>query len=214
MRSAALIFLLSLATAAWSQTPASEPIPGGAQGGVTAPQPSAITPGTLPGTVPGIQPGVAPPAGYQIIPARVPPALTPGQLQLIDLETRFASATAEGGGKAFAQWFAEDAVTLSNGKPAVLGRGAIAAQANWSPTDYTLTWVPQGAQMSPANDMGFTWGHYEGKSMGLDGKPVRHSRPLHHHLEEAAQRRVEGSHGRQRRRTRRPKPPTAAPSKP
>ena len=25
--------------------------------------------------------------------------------------------------------------------------------------------------MSPANDMGFTWGHYEGKSMGLDGKP-------------------------------------------
>ena len=56
--------------------------------------------------------------------------------------------------------------------PAVLGRAAIAAQANWDPKDYQLTWVPQGAQMGPSNDMGFTWGHYEGRSKDKNGQPV------------------------------------------
>ena len=123
-----------------------------------------------PTVIPGTQPGVSSVAGYQIIAPKEQPAITPGQMLLIQLEGKFAAATAEGGGKAFAQWFAEDAVTLSNGKPAVIGRGAIARDANWSPKDYSLTWTPQGAQMGPANDMGFTWGHYQGKSMGLDGK--------------------------------------------
>jgi len=102
----------------------------------------------------------------------VQPTLTPGQIQLIELEGRFAQETADGGGKAFASWFAEDAVTLSNGQPAVLGRGAIAAAANWNPKDYQLTWVVQGAEMGPSNDMGYTWGHYEGRAKDKNGQPV------------------------------------------
>jgi ketosteroid isomerase-like protein len=117
-------------------------------------------------------PRATPGSGYKIIPATTAPTVTPGQILLLDLEGKFAAATAEGGGKAFAQWFAEDAVTLSDGKPAVFGRGAIARDATWSPKEYTLTWTAQGAQMGPSNDMGFTWGHYEGKSTGVDGKPV------------------------------------------
>jgi ketosteroid isomerase-like protein len=100
------------------------------------------------------------------------PTLTPGALVLLDLERRFAAAVAAGGGKAFASWFADDAVSLSNGRPAVLGRGALAAQANWDPKAYQLTWTPTGAQMGPSNDMGFTWGHYEGRSKDIHGEPV------------------------------------------
>jgi ketosteroid isomerase-like protein len=100
------------------------------------------------------------------------PTLNPGALVLLDLEARFARAVAAGGGKAFASWFADDAVSLSNGRPAVLGRGAIASQAGWDPKTYQLTWTPTAAQMGPSNDMGFTWGHYEGHSKDRNGEPV------------------------------------------
>ena len=100
------------------------------------------------------------------------PTLTPGALVLLELEGRFSQAVAQGGGKAFGSWFAEDGVTLNNGKPAILGRTAIAAQAQWDPKTYQLSWTPQGAQMGPSNDMGFTWGHYEGHSKDKNGEPV------------------------------------------
>ena len=100
------------------------------------------------------------------------PTLSPGVVLLMELEGRFAQAVATGGGKAFASWFADDAVTLNSGLPAVLGRASIATQASWDPKDYQLTWVPQGAQMGPSNDMGFTWGHYEGHSTDRNGQPV------------------------------------------
>ena len=63
------------------------------------------------------------------------PATSAGVLFLYDLEHRFAASVAAGGGKAFATWFADDAVTLNNGRPAVLGRGNIAASATWDPTN-------------------------------------------------------------------------------
>jgi ketosteroid isomerase-like protein len=100
------------------------------------------------------------------------PTLSPGAFLLFDLEHRFAQSVAKGGGKAFATWFADDAVTLNNGKPAVLGRGNIAAQATWDPKLYQLTWTPEGAQMMPSNDAGFTWGHYEGHAKDRNGQPV------------------------------------------
>ncbi len=100
------------------------------------------------------------------------PTLSPGVILLMELEGKFAQAVAAGGGKTFAEWFADDAVTLNNGQPAAMGRAAIAAQAKWDPKDYQLTWTPQGAQMGPSNDMGFTWGHYEGRSKDKNGQPV------------------------------------------
>ena len=100
------------------------------------------------------------------------PTLSPGVIHLLELEGKFAEAVGAGGGKAFAEWFADDAVVPNNGQRATLGRGAIAAQATWNPKDYQLTWTPQGAQMGPSNDMGFTWGHYEGHSKDKNGQPV------------------------------------------
>jgi ketosteroid isomerase-like protein len=100
------------------------------------------------------------------------PTLSPGVLLLLELEGKFSQAVAAGGGKAFASWFADDAVTLSNGLAPVMGHNAIVATANWDPKVYQLTWVPTGAQMGPSNDMGFTWGHYEGRSKDKNGQPV------------------------------------------
>lgn len=112
--------------------------------------------------------------GFKISPI-TQPEITPGVLQLLELETKFADAVASGGGKAFASWFADDAVSLSNGRPPVMGKAAIAAQAQWDPKNYQLTWVAQGAQMGPSNDMGFTWGHYDAASKDRNGQPVKTS---------------------------------------
>jgi len=100
------------------------------------------------------------------------PMLSPGVILLMELEGKFAQAVAANGGKAFSEWFADDAVTLNNGQPATLGRMSIAAQAQWDPKEYQLTWTPQGARMGPSNDMGFTWGHYEGRTKDKNGQPV------------------------------------------
>ncbi|MDE1177709.1 MAG: DUF4440 domain-containing protein [Edaphobacter sp.] len=100
------------------------------------------------------------------------PMLSDGAIQLIELESKFAQDVAKGGGKAFANWFADDAVTLNNGQPVVHGKLAIAAKANWDPKEYQLSWTPEGAQMGSSNDMGFTWGHYEGRSKDKNGQAV------------------------------------------
>jgi ketosteroid isomerase-like protein len=123
---------------------------------------------------PGVPPGVTAAPGaspFRVIPLGNP-TITPGVLQLLELESRFQQDVATGGGKAFASWFADDAVTLANGKPAILGRGAIALTATWSPADYQLTWTPEGGQMGASNDMGFTWGIYAGHSRDSNGQAV------------------------------------------
>lgn len=100
------------------------------------------------------------------------PMLSPGAAFLFQLEAQFAADTAKGGGKAFASWFADDAVTLGNKQAPLLGHAAIAGQATWTPDQYQLTWTPQGGQLSPSGDMGYTWGHYEGHSKDRNGNPV------------------------------------------
>jgi ketosteroid isomerase-like protein len=100
------------------------------------------------------------------------PTLSPGVAFLFQLEAKFAQDTAKGGGKAFASWFADEGVTLANGKAPVRGRAAIAAEATWDPKTYQLTWTPQGGQMSLSGDMGFTWGHYEGRAKDRSGKTI------------------------------------------
>jgi ketosteroid isomerase-like protein len=126
---------------------------------VPTPQPSPFT----------LDPLAPPPPSANLL---TQPTLNPGALVLLDLEARFARDVATGGGKAFASWFADDAVSLSNGRAPLLGHAAIAASANWDPKTYQLAWTPTAAQMGPSNDMGFTWGHYEGHSKDAHGEPI------------------------------------------
>jgi ketosteroid isomerase-like protein len=96
----------------------------------------------------------------------------PGKMVLFDLEARFAKDVLEKGGAGFAEWFADDGVALGNGAAPLIGKVAIVKSANWSPKDYQLTWTPTDAMMGPSGDMGYTWGHYEGRSKDANGNPV------------------------------------------
>lgn len=96
----------------------------------------------------------------------------PGKMLLFDLETRFAKDVLERGGAGFADWFADDGVALGNGAAPLVGKVAIAKSANWSPKDYQLTWTPTDGMMGPSGDMGYTWGHFEGRSKDANGNPV------------------------------------------
>jgi ketosteroid isomerase-like protein len=96
----------------------------------------------------------------------------PGKMVLFDLESRFARDVKEKGGAAFADWFADDGVALGNGAAPLIGKVAIVKSANWSPKDYQLTWTPTDATMGPSGDMGYTWGHFEGRSKDANGNPV------------------------------------------
>ncbi len=100
------------------------------------------------------------------------PVAKQGKSLLLDLETRFAKDVLQRGGAAFADWFAEDGVALSNGQAPAVGRTAIAKSAHWLPGAYQLTWTPTDAKMGPSGDMGYTWGHFEGHSKDANGKPV------------------------------------------
>jgi ketosteroid isomerase-like protein len=100
------------------------------------------------------------------------PTVKPGKILLFDLDTRFAKDVLERGGAAFADWFAEDGVELSNGQAPVVGRVAIVKSANWAPKDYQLTWTPTDAAMGPSGDMGYTWGHFDGHSKDANGNAV------------------------------------------
>ena len=100
------------------------------------------------------------------------PDLSPGQIELITLDGKFSDEVGKLGGKAFASWFADDAVELSNGKAPLQGKAAIVAGANWDPKDYMLTWYAEGAQMGPSGDTGFTWGHFDSSYKDAQGKPV------------------------------------------
>lgn len=105
------------------------------------------------------------------------PGATPEEARgvelLYKLDREFSDATAKGGGKAFASWFAPDGVTLGDGRPPVEGQGAIAAVATWAPSEYQLTWAAAGARMSPEGDYGFTWGTYTGVVKDKDGDVSR-----------------------------------------
>ena len=100
------------------------------------------------------------------------PTVKPGKMLLFDLEARFAKDVAEKGGEGFAAWFADDGVTLGNGAAPVVGKAAIEKSTNWSPRDYQLTWTPTDAVMGPSGDIGYTWGHFEGRSKDANGNPV------------------------------------------
>lgn len=100
------------------------------------------------------------------------PTANPGKVLLFDLDARFAKDVLQRGGAAFADWFAPDAVALNNGQAPVVGLVAITKSANWDPKVYQLTWTTTDAQMGPSGDMGYTWGHFEGRSKDAAGNPV------------------------------------------
>lgn len=86
--------------------------------------------------------------------------ISPGVILLMELDGRFSQEVLKGGGKAFATWFAPDAVTLNNKHSAVMGKTHITATATWDPKtidsrgflpadrwDRPTIWASRGATM-------------------------------------------------------------------
>jgi ketosteroid isomerase-like protein len=113
-----------------------------------------------------------PPAASNAPDPMADPTMNPGKSFLFDLEARFAKDVAARGGPAFADWFADDGVALGNGAAPLVGKVAIARSATWTPQAYQLAWKPTDGMMGPSGDMGYTWGHYDGRSKDANGNPV------------------------------------------
>ena len=82
--------------------------------------------------------------------------------ELMQLEREFVAALASGDVERFSSFVADDAVFLGAGGTVLEGRSAILE--DWSPLleDPTmqLKWEPRRARLSPAGDMGFTYGEW------------------------------------------------------
>lgn len=81
--------------------------------------------------------------------------------RLLNTDRQFAAMSLRSGAaEAFKTYLAEDALALSDGQHPTLGRSAIYAAMEPKQSNYELDWVPQKAEVSQAEDLGWTWGTF------------------------------------------------------
>ena len=92
---------------------------------------------------------------------------------LRQLEAEFMKATAEHGSQGYLSYYADDAVEVPDGAPILQGKESISRTMGFLDNKQNhLTWTPVGADISASGDLGYTYGNYEFRSTGKDGKPV------------------------------------------
>ena len=93
---------------------------------------------------------------------------------LIKADQDFALAAAQRGAAGFVSWFAGGASILPAGGPVVTGIEGIRKvyEEAWAQPGFSLQWKPLKAEMSRSGDLGYTFGTYERKKNGPDGKLV------------------------------------------
>ena len=98
---------------------------------------------------------------------------TSGADTLRQLEADFMKAAAEKGSQGYMSYYAEDSAELPNGEDAILGKENIAKTMGFlDDKNNRLTWSPVHADMAASGDLGYTYGTYEFRSIGKDGKPT------------------------------------------
>jgi ketosteroid isomerase-like protein len=91
---------------------------------------------------------------------------------LKQLEGEFMKAAAEKGSQGYMSYYADDAVEVPNGAPLIEGKVNIAKGMDFlDDKNHRLTWTPVGGDMSASGDLGYTYGTFEFRSIGKDGKP-------------------------------------------
>ncbi|HEV2467624.1 MAG TPA: DUF4440 domain-containing protein [Candidatus Sulfotelmatobacter sp.] len=87
------------------------------------------------------------------------------------LEAEFMQAAAEKGSKGYMSYYADDAVEVPNGVPAIEGKVNIAKGMGFlDDPDNRLTWSPAGGGISSSADLGYTYGTFEFHWKDKDGK--------------------------------------------
>lgn len=101
-----------------------------------------------------------------------PGAIEALRAELIQTDVAFSRAAAQAGvAEAFYQFLAEDAVWLPNGSDPVLGREQVRDRLRQA-GQTQLVWVPQFADVARSGELGYTWGLYESRGRGADGREV------------------------------------------
>lgn len=91
---------------------------------------------------------------------------------LKQFEAEFMKAAAEKGSKGYLSYYADDAVELPNGAPAIEGKVNIAPGMNFlDDKNNRLTWTPTGGDVSSCGDLGYTYGTFEFRSNDKGGEP-------------------------------------------
>lgn len=88
------------------------------------------------------------------------------------LESEFMKAAADKGSQGYMSYYADDSVEVPNGAPLIEGKVNIAKGMGFlDDKNNRLTWTPVGGDISASGDLGYTYGTYEFRSIGKDGKP-------------------------------------------
>jgi ketosteroid isomerase-like protein len=92
---------------------------------------------------------------------------------LRQMEGEFMKAAVEHGSAGYMSYYADDAVEVPNGAAIISGKVNIAKTMRFlDDKNNRLTWTPVGADVSASEDLGYTYGTYEFRALGKDGKPV------------------------------------------
>jgi uncharacterized protein (TIGR02246 family) len=89
------------------------------------------------------------------------------------LEASMMAAAAEKGANGYMSFYAEEAVEIPNGSPMLLGKESIAETMSFlDDKNNRLTWAPVHVEVSGSGDLAYSFGNFEFRSIGKDGKPA------------------------------------------
>ncbi len=89
------------------------------------------------------------------------------------LEAAMMAAAAEKGADGYMSFYAEDAVELGNGSPALLGKETIGRTMSFlNDKNNRLTWTPVHVDVSESGDLAYSFGNFEFHSVDKSGKPT------------------------------------------
>ena len=100
-------------------------------------------------------------------------AVSAREKEIRALEAAMMAAAAEKGADGYMSFYAEDAVELPDGAQMLLGKESIGKTMTFlDGKNNRLTRSPVHVDVSESGDLGYSFGNYEFRSIGKDGKPA------------------------------------------